>query len=226
MFLSEWFEFPSAPCLAGKKKTWWQLASRCCWNRARLWHASELVSLLVGLRTYQHPGTYSRFHHKLTSFYFKHTRMICPIYKVVSTISSWHRRSKWLPTTTQISVCFANNTVRFDWTIKSSSAYRLQLPSNITHTKKHTQKNTCFNFFLTLSTELLIDAFIENLFHFRHPSNSALFTNTNYFNETVKFRLTVNPLSAELNPICHLQALLGAHHIFHVSVLRSKLTAY
>jgi len=29
-----------------------------------------------------------------------------------------------------------------------------------------------------------------------------------------------NPLSAELNPICHLLALLGAHHIFHVSGLR------
>ena len=35
MFLSEWREYPSAPCLARKKKTWWQLASRCCWNRAR-----------------------------------------------------------------------------------------------------------------------------------------------------------------------------------------------
>ena len=53
MFLSEWREFPSAPCLAGKE-TWWQLASRCCWNRARSWHASEIVSFLVGLRTYQH----------------------------------------------------------------------------------------------------------------------------------------------------------------------------
>ena len=30
----------------------------------------------------------------------------------------------------------------------------------------------------------------------------------------------VNPLNAELNPICHLLALLGARHIFHVSVLR------
>jgi len=29
-----------------------------------------------------------------------------------------------------------------------------------------------------------------------------------------------NPLHAELNPICHLLALLGAHHIFHVSGLR------
>ena len=56
MFLSEWREFPSVPCLAGKKKTWWQFTSRC-WNRARPWHASELVSFLVGLRTYQHPGT-------------------------------------------------------------------------------------------------------------------------------------------------------------------------
>ena len=55
MFLSEWREFPSAPCLAGKT-TWWQPASRCCWNRARLWHASELVSFLVGLRIYQHSG--------------------------------------------------------------------------------------------------------------------------------------------------------------------------
>jgi len=39
-----------------EKKTWWQLASRCRWNRTRPWHASELVSFLVGLRTYQHPG--------------------------------------------------------------------------------------------------------------------------------------------------------------------------
>jgi len=55
MFLSEWHEFPSAPCLAGKE-TWWQLASRCCWNCARPWHASELVSFLAGLRIYQNPG--------------------------------------------------------------------------------------------------------------------------------------------------------------------------
>jgi hypothetical protein len=30
----------------------------------------------------------------------------------------------------------------------------------------------------------------------------------------------INPLNAELNPICHLLALLGAHHIFHVSGLK------
>jgi len=32
-----------------------------------------------------------------------------------------------------------------------------------------------------------------------------------------------NPLNAELNPICHLLALLGAHHIFHISRIRVKL---
>ena len=56
MFLSEWREFPSAPCLEGGKKTRWQLASRCCWNHARPWHASELVFFLVELKTYQHHG--------------------------------------------------------------------------------------------------------------------------------------------------------------------------
>ena len=29
-----------------------------------------------------------------------------------------------------------------------------------------------------------------------------------------------NPLNAKLNPICHLLAVLGAHHILHVSRLR------
>ena len=34
--------------------------------------------------------------------------------------------------------------------------------------------------------------------------------------------LCINPLNAELNPICHLLALLGAHHILHVSRIRVK----
>ena len=32
-----------------------------------------------------------------------------------------------------------------------------------------------------------------------------------------------NPLNAELNPICYLLALLGAHHFLHVSRIRVKL---
>ena len=34
--------------------------------------------------------------------------------------------------------------------------------------------------------------------------------------------LKINPLNTELNPICHLLALLGADHIFHFSGLRVK----
>jgi len=32
--------------------------------------------------------------------------------------------------------------------------------------------------------------------------------------------LLFNPLNAELNPICHLLALLGTHHILHISRIR------
>jgi len=32
----------------------------------------------------------------------------------------------------------------------------------------------------------------------------------------------INPLNAELNPICHLLALLEAHHILHLSRVRVK----
>jgi len=35
-------------------------------------------------------------------------------------------------------------------------------------------------------------------------------------------RSCINPLKAELNPICYLPALLGAHHFLHVSRIRVK----
>ena len=34
------------------------------------------------------------------------------------------------------------------------------------------------------------------------------------------FHFSFNNLNAELNPTCHLLALLGAHHILHVSKIR------
>jgi len=33
----------------------------------------------------------------------------------------------------------------------------------------------------------------------------------------------INPLNAELNPICHLLALLGVHHFLHFSRIRVKM---
>jgi hypothetical protein len=34
---------------------------------------------------------------------------------------------------------------------------------------------------------------------------------------------SINPLNAELNPICCLLALFGAHHFLHVSRIRVKI---
>ena len=40
-------------------------------------------------------------------------------------------------------------------------------------------------------------------------------------NKNQKLRtIYINPLNAQLNPICHLLALLGTHHILHVSRIR------
>ena len=39
---------------------------------------------------------------------------------------------------------------------------------------------------------------------------------------TIVLALCINPLNVELNPICHLLALLGAHHILHISSVRVK----
>jgi len=38
------------------------------------------------------------------------------------------------------------------------------------------------------------------------------------------WKCDVNPLNAELNPIFHLLALLGAHHILHVGRIGVKTT--
>ena len=37
---------------------------------------------------------------------------------------------------------------------------------------------------------------------------------------------TFNPLKPELNPICYLLALLGAHHFLHISRIRVKLWTF
>jgi len=49
----------------------------------------------------------------------------------------------------------------------------------------------------------------------QHPEGSS--TPVLYIGRTV-----LNPLNTELNPICHLLALLGAHHILHISRIRVK----
>ena len=43
---------------------------------------------------------------------------------------------------------------------------------------------------------------------------------TNHSQDFNSYKLLINPLNAELNPTCQLLALLGTHHILHVSRIR------
>jgi len=56
-------------------------------------------------------------------------------------------------------------------------------------------------------------------------SGSTVAVNRVMKNTNLFFCITL-PFMSQLNPICHLLALLGAHHIFHVSGLRVKLLCY
>src|SRR5215475_10106611 len=49
---------------------------------------------------------------------------------------------------------------------------------------------------------------------------------TNERNSLLFKILNMNPLKPELNPICYLLALLGAHHFLHVSRIRVKLLTF
>jgi len=56
------------------------------------------------------------------------------------------------------------------------------------------------------------------------PSDSTVdLTETETGKSDLAKHARVNPLNAELNPVCHLLALLGAHHILHVSRIRVNL---
>jgi len=49
------------------------------------------------------------------------------------------------------------------------------------------------------------------------------FSESRLFEVPCPLSLYLNPLKPELNPICYLLALLGAHHFLHVSRIRVKL---
>jgi len=57
-------------------------------------------------------------------------------------------------------------------------------------------------------------------------ASNGLFTKISgniYIRHTLPLPNTINPLKRELNPVCYLLALLGAHHFLHVSRIRVKL---
>jgi len=54
----------------------------------------------------------------------------------------------------------------------------------------------------------------------------GLLHNANHEDQFLFYKwMAVNPLHAELNPTCHLLALLGDHHILHVSRIRVNVGA-
>jgi len=59
-----------------------------------------------------------------------------------------------------------------------------------------------------------------------HPYSTELRKKLEVHFLVEKFEVEVNPLTAELNPICHLLPLLGAHHILHGSRVRVNYHNY
>ena len=59
-----------------------------------------------------------------------------------------------------------------------------------------------------------------------HSTNNpcTTFQHQNFYTYSydTPFNCYFNPLNPELNPICHLLALLGVHHFLHVSRIRVK----
>jgi hypothetical protein len=79
--------------------------------------------------------------------------------------------------------------------------------------------------------ELVMYRSMEHIFRVSGLENSCILQHvvTNFCEHTrIMARYayaTINPLNAELNPICHLLALLEAHHILHVSRIKVNLLA-
>jgi len=64
--------------------------------------------------------------------------------------------------------------------------------------------------------------FSTSLWSISHSKKNALGIHVKY----PLFLSDFNPLNPELNPICYLLALLGAHHFLHVSRIRVKLLTF
>ena len=77
------------------------------------------------------------------------------------------------------------------------------------------------------------DQYISNFFfisHRRIPKewriHPVLFAKSLSYNQSCQLTRRINPLNPELNPICYLLALLGAHHFLHASRIRVKLLTF
>jgi len=78
---------------------------------------------------------------------------------------------------------------------------------------------TCIHQFLRENSLMVL---VSLLLFWIYRSMFGLFSVNPLPSDSDFFFKIINPLKAELNPICHPLTLLGAHHIFHVSGLRVK----
>ena len=89
--------------------------------------------------------------------------------------------------------------------------------------------NTCtINTKWAWSFILRITRYVEvrGLTHRIHGTRSGPSWGTSVGSVNPKFPLLFNPLNPELNPICYLLALLGAHHFLYVSRISVKLLTF
>jgi len=68
----------------------------------------------------------------------------------------------------------------------------------------------------------LIITFRWTVIHFCQATRNCGLIETEAGKSDLAKHARVNPLSAELNPTCHLLVLLGAHHILHFSRVKVK----
>ena len=93
--------------------------------------------------------------------------------------------------------------------------------------RKRTAVYRCLKIRLRVPWELLVcsiaDCIVRILFRLISVVNLSFII---AYRPETKYIFMFNPLKPELNPICYLLALLGAHHFLHVSRIRVKLLTF
>ena len=73
---------------------------------------------------------------------------------------------------------------------------------------------------------LYIKRNVEKVWGARYTLGVRYLSKNTVYSVFCKDPLFINPLNAELNPICHLLALLGAHLILHISRIRVNMVRH
>ena len=89
----------------------------------------------------------------------------------------------------------------------------------------HTECVTLIAFLLQQCLHEGASMLVRNIVHWMSCFWGEILAYTDMRHLTTGYVL-INPLKPELNPICYLLALLGAHHFLHVSGIRVKLLTF